>query len=153
MLVGTPQYMSPEQAGLTDAGVDTRSDVYSLGLVLYELLAGAPPFDAREFRHKPLFDALKVVREADVPRMTTRLKQSPSTTADAIAHRRRTTRSALMRRLRGDLERIVARATAKAPADRYASVSEFRSDLDRYLRGEPVLAGPPSTVVSDREAR
>ena len=143
-LLGTPEYMSPEQAGLTDAGVDTRTDIYSLGLVLYELLVGALPFDGRELRRRAVLDMLRVIREEDPPRLSQRLTRQSDAEVQEIARRRLTEPRMLIRQLRGDLEWITSRALEKEPARRYPTASELRADVDRHLRIEAVLARPPS---------
>ena len=142
-LVGTPEYMSPEQAGLTEAMVDTRTDIYSLGLVLYELLVGALPFDASALRRKAVLEMLRVIREEQPPRLASRLTNRTDAEIREIARRRLTEPRALVRQLRGDLEWITNRALEKEPARRYPSASELGADVRRHLVSEPVVAGPP----------
>ena len=136
-VLGTLGAMSPEQAGAIDAKVDTRTDIYSLGVLLYELLAGAPPFDPVRLRGLTWLDALHVIGEDEPPPLATR----------AVA----TLPPAWRRALRGDLEWITRRALAKEPDDRYATVSEFAADIRRHLADEPVLAAAPGTAYRTRK--
>jgi len=139
VIVGTPAYMSPEQADLTDHEVDTRTDVYSLGLILYELLAGALPHDAKRFRNMPFDEILRTIKEVEAPRPSSKIHRLGDSSA-AVAASRRTEPRLLARQLSGDLDRIILKALEKSPARRYGSVAEFAADINRYLRHEPVLA-------------
>ena len=142
-LIGTPEYMSPEQAELTKEDVDTRTDVYSLGAILYELLVGALPFDAKELRQAGFEGILRKLREEDPPRPSTRLS-SLGERSTAVAQSRRTEPGRLSSQLRGDLDWIVMRALEKDRNRRYGSPAEFAQDIQRHLDQEPVLAGPPT---------
>lgn len=143
-MVGTPGYMSPEQADPTVPDVDTRTDVYSLGVVLYELLTGVLPFDAKQWQTKPLHVMLRQLHEEDPPSPSTRISgDSTSTTA---AQRRNTDPRQLTSLLRGDLDWITLKALEKDRARRYGTPSELGADVGRYLRNEPVVARPASTV-------
>jgi non-specific serine/threonine protein kinase/serine/threonine-protein kinase len=136
--VGTPGYMSPEQADPSTPDVDTRTDVYSLGAVLYELLAGALPFDASGPR--PLDEVLRRLREDDPPRPSTRI----GTAAAEMAAARATDPSSLARQLRGDLDGIVMKALERDRARRYGSPAALAEDIRRYLLDLPILARPAS---------
>ena len=140
--IGTPEYMSPEQAELTGLDIDTRTDVYSLGVLLYELLVGAQPFDPQELRGSGFDEMRRKIREQDPPRPSTRVGSlgAASTTA---ADSRRTDPRSLGRTLRGDLDWITMKALEKDRTRRYASASELAADLLHHLRHEPILAGPP----------
>jgi WD40 repeat protein/serine/threonine protein kinase/tetratricopeptide (TPR) repeat protein len=146
VLVGTPEYMSPEQAGFLDENVDTRTDIYTLGLVLYELLVGAAPFQARELGRYAVLEVLRIIREQDPPRLTERLTNQADAAVFEIARRRRTEPQTLARLLHHDLEWITARAIEKEPSRRYPSASELAADVRRHLESEPVLAGPPDVL-------
>jgi len=148
--IGTPEYMSPEQAELTGLDVDTRSDVYSLGVVLYELLAGAQPFDSEELRSVGFDEMRRRIREDEPPRPSTRVS-SLGARSQAAAERRRTDHHGLVRTLRGDLDWIVMRALEKDRTRRYASPAELAVDIGRFLGGEPVEASPPSTLYRLRK--
>ena len=144
-LIGTPEYMSPEQAeGDESRGVDTRSDVYSLGVVLYELLTGMLPFDAHELRSCGLAGIGRTLREVDPPRPGGRLSSLAAAEAAAIADRRQTRAAELSRQLKDELEWIPLRAMRKDPAERYATAAQFAQDINNYLCGRPLLAGPES---------
>jgi WD40 repeat protein/serine/threonine protein kinase len=146
-LLGTLEYMSPEQTLFDEAAaVDTRTDVYSLGVVLYELLVGALPFAPAELRGRGFDGVLRTIRETDAPRPTTRLKRlSPEERTD-IARRRRLTADSLSRQLRGDLEWVLARTLEKDPARRYPTASELAADVRHYLAHKPVEAAPPGVA-------
>jgi len=144
MLIGTPEYMSPEQAEATSQDVDTRTDVYSLGVVLYELLVGALPFDPEKLRRAGLVEMHRVIREQDPPTPSTRLGTLGEATANS-ARSRNTQPGNLIRELRGDLDWITMKALEKDRTRRYGSPDEMAADLRRYLANEPVLASPPST--------
>ncbi len=146
-LIGTPEYMSPEQAEMTGLDVDTRTDVYALGVILYELLTGALPFDAQMLRQKSLDEIRRLIREMDPPRPSSRVAFATTT----IPSESRRSDAPLARDLRGDLDWITMRALAKDRTHRYATVSELASDIQRHLRHEPVLAGPPSTIYRVRK--
>jgi tetratricopeptide (TPR) repeat protein len=143
-LIGTPEYMSPEQA---DGGVDidTRTDVYSLGVLLYELLAGSTPFDPRRLRSAAYGELLRIIRETDPPRPSTRLSESRDA-LPAVAARRRIEPARLAPALRGDLDWIVMKALDKDRARRYDSPSALAADLQRHRAGEPVSAAPPGAA-------
>jgi len=143
--VGTPEYMSPEQAEL-GAAIDTRTDVYSLGLVLYELLAGEHPFDIDRLRRSSLQEICGYLRDTEPDRPSVRAARSGQA---AVA--RCCDPSALRRSLDGDLDWIVAKALEKEPDRRYASASELAADVGRHLYHEPVLAGSPSRIYRARK--
>jgi eukaryotic-like serine/threonine-protein kinase len=148
-MVGTPGYMSPEQADPTVPDVDTRTDVYSLGVVLYELLTGVLPFDAKQWQTKPFHVMLRQLHEEDPPSPSTRISgDSTSTTA---AQRRNTDPRQLASLLRGDLDWITLKALEKDRARRYGTPSELGADIGRYLRNEPVVARPASTAYRTKK--
>jgi len=149
-VMGTPLYMSPEQAAGVNEVIDTRTDVYSLGVMLYELVTGALPFSAQELQEAGPLRALQIVAHDDPPRPSTRISRT-APRAGAIAAARKTSVVALRRSVRGDLDWIVMRAMAKEPERRYDSAADLAADLGRYLAHEPVLAGPPSTAYRVRK--
>jgi WD40 repeat protein len=142
-LVGTPEYMSPEQADLANEDVDTRSDIYSLGVVLYQLLTGALPFSSETLREGGVDHVRKVIREQDPKTPSTRLT-GLGDEAEAVALKRQTDVTSLARRLHRELEWIPLKAVRKDRTRRYRSAAEFADDIDNYLRGEPLIAGPES---------
>jgi non-specific serine/threonine protein kinase/serine/threonine-protein kinase len=141
-LIGTPEYMSPEQADDSESAVDTRSDVYSLGVLLYELLVGVTPLDTRELRSIGLSALLKTVREGSFPTPSSRA-QTIGDGGPETAANRGTDPGSLARQLRGELDWIVMRALEKDKERRYATPAELGEDLRRFLEDEPVRAGPP----------
>lgn len=145
-VVGTPAYMSPEQAGHGDAGIDTRSDVYSLGVLLYELLTANTPLEASTAASAHSTDVMQAIREVTPPRPSTYL----STLADiaSVARNRRIGPDRLPAEIRGDLDWIVMRALEKDPERRYESPGAFAADISRYLANEPVEACPPSLAYT-----
>jgi len=146
VLIGTPEYMSPEQAEMTELDIDTRTDVYALGVVFYELLTGALPFDGKALREKGVEEIRRTIREVDPPRPSTRV----TTLAASSETNERTTRE-LARDLRGDLDWITMCALEKDRTRRYGSVSDLAADLRRHVEHLPVLASPPSTVYRVRK--
>ncbi|MGK0521746.1 MAG: serine/threonine protein kinase/formylglycine-generating enzyme required for sulfatase activity [Planctomycetota bacterium] len=149
-IVGTLDYMSPEQADPTGVEVDTRSDVYSLGVVLYELISGLLPFEHKLSATSPLSELQRVIREQAPPTPSTRLKRGTGT-ATTIAPRHATDERSLVRQLVGDLDWICLRALEKDPARRYASASELAADLRRHLDYQPVFAGRPGALYRARK--
>lgn len=143
--VGTPEYMSPEQAGGDPADVDTRADVYALGVLLHELLAGARPLESETLRNLGIVELLRVVREVEPPPAGARLEKLPAEALERTAAARGESATGLVRRVRGDLEWIVAKAIEKERERRYGSPQELAADIRRHLADEPVAAGPPST--------
>ena len=149
-LIGTPEYMSPEQAEMTGLDIDTRTDVYSLGVLLYELLVGVLPFDPQELRTGGFDGIRRKVREDEPLKPSTRLT-TPGFYTDHATKHRRTDLQTLARQLRGELDWVTMKAMAKDRTRRYASASELASDIRRYLRHEPVVAGPPSAMYRLRK--
>jgi serine/threonine protein kinase len=143
MLIGTPEYMSPEQADLTGLDIDSTTDVYSLGVLLYELLVGALPFDSKSLRKAGYAEIQRVIRETEPPRPSARLSTMGDGAKEVARHRRSDVRT-LVRLLRGDLEWITMKALEKDRTRRYVSASDFAADIGRHLASEPVAAGPPS---------
>jgi eukaryotic-like serine/threonine-protein kinase len=149
--VGTPGYMSPEQMDPLVLDVDTRTDVYSLGVVLYELLTGAMALDgdAHQRESKPLHEVLRQVHEEEPTSPSTRLGNDPA--AAAVAEKRSTDPRQLANMLRGDLDWITLKALDRDRARRYSTPAELAADLGRYLRNEPVIARPPSLAYRTKK--
>jgi len=149
--VGTPAYASPEQMHPSGAatGVDTRSDVYSLSMMLYELLVGALPFEVSKAQPGSTFELRRRLSEEELPRPSARLAELPD--RDARAAARRIDAAALRRRLTGDLDWIVVKGLERDQERRYGSVDDLSADLGRHLRDEPVVAGPPSATYRLRK--
>jgi eukaryotic-like serine/threonine-protein kinase len=144
MLIGTPEYMSPEQAEMTGLDVDTRSDVYALGVVLYELLIGALPFDRQELREAGIDGIRRTIREKEPPRPSRRLTTLVAPATRFAAENRNTDHARLVRQLRGDLDWITLKALEKDRTRRYQTANALALDVRRHLNDEPVLAGPPT---------
>ena len=149
-MVGTPEYASPEQAEVTTGDVDQSSDVYSLGVILYELLIGAVPFDAARLRQAGFTEMLRIIREEEAPPLSRKLAELRAAAADVAAHRQ-TNPASLRRLVDGDLTWIAMKALEKARQRRYDSVAELAADIQRYIEHRPVLASPPSRVYRSRK--
>jgi len=147
-LVGTPEYMSPEQATSSGEDVDTRTDVYSLGVIFYELLAGAPPLELRKIAFDEL---LRRLREEEPPKPSTKIQTQDPVTAEEMARKRHAEPLGLANEIRGDLDSIALKALEKDRSRRYASASDLADDVGRYLRNEAVLAMPPSVRYRARK--
>jgi eukaryotic-like serine/threonine-protein kinase len=141
--VGTPLYMSPEQAGLAGVDVDTRSDIYALGVLLYELLTGTTPFDQETLRQAAFDEVRRIIREQEPPKPSTRLSSLGATRTTVSANRRADARH-LDRAVRGELDWIVMKSLEKDRHRRYETANDFAADVMRYLTDRPVEACPPS---------
>ena len=146
MLIGTPAYMSPEQAVLTSVDVDTRTDIYSLGVLLYELLTGSTPFDSGELLKSGLDEIRRTIREKEPARPSTRLSKMTGADLTSVAQHRKSEPPTLMRAVRGDLDWITMKALEKDRTRRYETAYGMSLDIQRYLANEPILARPPSKL-------
>ena len=144
-LIGTPEYMSPEQAEMSGLDIDTRTDVYSLGVLLYELIVGVLPFESGDLRRAGFDEIRKRIREIEPPKPSTRLT-TPGFDTVHVSESRQTDLPTLTKQLKGELDWITMKAMAKDRTQRYASASELAADVTRYLKHEPVMAGPPSAM-------
>jgi WD40 repeat protein/serine/threonine protein kinase len=144
--IGTPAYMSPEQAEMTSVDIDTRSDIYSLGVLLYELLTGKPPFDHQELMKAGLDAMRQTIREKEPPRPSTRLSTLAAAELSTVAKARRSEPPSLVHSVRGDLDWIVMKCLEKDRARRYDTANGLARDIGRHLDHEPVVARPPSRV-------
>jgi WD40 repeat protein len=144
-MIGTPEYMSPEQAEMSGLDIDTRTDIYSLGVLLYQLLTGALPFDPETLRASGYTEIRRTIVEEEPPRPSTRLS-SLGKEAEKIAERRGTKISLLVARLRRELEWIPLKAMRKDRTRRYRSASELADDIKNYLKGNPLIAGPETSL-------
>jgi len=144
-VIGTPAYMSPEiAAGGTD--LDTRTDIHSLGAVLYELIAGRPPFDPKRLQGLDMIEIRRVLRDEDPPRPSALLASLDAAELDQIASCRQTERAKLVYQVKGDLDWIVTKAMRRDRDQRYQTVNALAADIERHLRNEPVSAGPPDRL-------
>jgi serine/threonine protein kinase len=141
-IVGTLEYMAPEQAELNNLDIDTRADIYSLGALLYELLTGSPPFTTRQLRSAAFTEMMRIIRESEPPKPSTKLSSSEE--LPSIAANRKTEPAKLARLVRGDLDWIVMKALEKDRGRRYDTANDFARDIERYLAHEAVEACPPS---------
>jgi serine/threonine protein kinase len=144
--LGTPAYMSPEQAEMSSLEIDARSDIYSLGVLFYELLTGNPPFEQKDLLQAGLDEMRRIVREKEPERPSTRLRGLDQSTLTAIAKHRQTNVPKLLHALRGDLDCLVMKCLEKNRARRYDTAREVDADIQRYLRREPILARPPNFI-------
>ncbi len=149
-VVGTPEYMSPEQANLNNLDIDTRSDVYSLGVLLYELLTGSTPVDRKSLDKAALLEVLRIVREVDAPRPSAKL--STIDTLPSVAASRGTEPAKLSKLMKGELDWLVLKALEKDRTRRYETANNFSADVQRYLAGEAVQAVPPSAAYRLKKA-
>src|SRR5438552_6424115 len=149
-IVGTPEYASPEQADTMTGDINESSDVYSLGVLLYELLIGAMPFDTATLRNAGWAEMLRVIREEEAPSLSRKLTSMGAAASD-IAARRQTDPASLRRLVDGDLNSITMKALEKARERRYASVSDLAADIQRHMEDLPVLASPPGRLYRARK--
>src|SRR5438874_7496767 len=149
-MVGTLEYMSPEQAEMSALGVDTRSDIYSLGVLLYELLTGSTPLSHKRVREAAHAEILRLIREEEAPKPSTRLSD-PGEALASISAQRHMEPAKLAKMVQGELDWIVMKTLEKDRNRRYETANGFAADVQRYLDDEPVQACPPSTVYRLRK--
>jgi serine/threonine protein kinase/WD40 repeat protein len=145
-VVGTPAYMSPEQAELSSVDIDTRADIYSLGVLLYELLTGRPPFDGEQLLSAGLDEMRRIIRDENPPRPSSRLNTLGMSEATTLSAKRQASVADLAGSVRGDLDWIVMKCLEKDRARRYQTANGIAADIQRHLNHEPILARPPSAM-------